>query len=253
MLHDAFESDSENPDFFSSQPRNALEVLYTKLRLLLDVERRLTPWDWRRHRQLVVEQAGTGALIGFAEIWAEDAASLGNVSAQTPQPVLFNLCVARSARRSGVAAALVSKAEEQCASWGDDRVFLKVREDNTGGQRLYESCGYDTVESRPPADLPDWQARWKGGALPLVLMSKRLAPSAAAEAPVPARGFDEFAVTYDMVREYADRDAYIWFFLLLLRNSGSLTPAYRLLPLVAVLAGFASYELVVKLLLASPP
>ncbi len=66
-------------------------------------------------------------------------------------------------------------------------------------------------------------------------------------------GFDEFAVTYDMVREYADRDAYIWFFLLLLRNSGSLTPAYRLLPLVAVLAGFASYELVVKLLLASPP
>ena len=44
--------------------RSLIEVLATQARLALDVEKRLTPWNWARHRQLVAESNDDGRLIG---------------------------------------------------------------------------------------------------------------------------------------------------------------------------------------------
>ena len=106
--------------------RSPITAALTRLRLALDVERRTTPWDWCRHQQFVVEDTSTGRLLGFAELWAENAAACGAAEAATPQPVVFNLCVAASARRTGVAQALLRRCEEASRSWGDRQLYLKV-------------------------------------------------------------------------------------------------------------------------------
>ena len=62
-------------------------------------------------------------------------------------------------------------------SWGHDALFLKVRVDNAAAIALYESCGYELVETREvvAGEMPAWQERWKGGVLPLCLMRKAFA------------------------------------------------------------------------------
>lgn len=245
--------------FMSSGKRTLFETLETRFRIGLDMERRNTPWDWCRHAQVVAEDISTGKILGFAEVWGEDEESLYNMSSQTPQPALFNLCVSASARRRGVASSLVKKCEEVCQQWGDESLHLKVRDDNLAACALYEAEGYDLVETRPIAELPAWQDRWKGGAIPLRVMRKTFPPpgngdgaAAAAVAKIPPKSFDEFEVTLDSVLSYRDRDALVWFALLLVRNVSFLTPQYRLLPTLAVFVPFVSYLVLVRVLSTNP-
>jgi len=224
--------------------------LFQVARLALDMEQRMTPWHWCRHAQLVAEDAVDGAILGYVEVWAEDAASLQNLSAVTPQPVLFNLCVAPNARRSGVARDLVRECEAQCSSWGEDNLFLKVRGDNRPALQLYEREGFEPLGLRAPPSLPAWQERWKGGVGPLQLMQKDWSGSSPPEsqlaraqartsAPKPKSARD-FVVSIEQVLEYEDRDALIWYALLLFRNQKPL-PANRLLPVLAAVATSAAW------------
>lgn len=167
--------------------------------------------------------------------------ALQNTSTLTPQPVLFNLCVAAEARRSGVASDLVRRCEEQVRSWGEGMVFLKVREDNEAARQLYVSEGYTRLEGRPAPELPGWQERWKGGALPLELMSKQLSSSSGEV--VPVKRPTDFNISLEKVLAYNDGDALIWFTLLVLRNRGALTPAYRALPVAAGLVTWLLFYL----------
>lgn len=241
--------------YANTRRRSFFEQKETTFRVGLDIERRLTPWDWSRHAQVVAESPN-GEILGFCEVWGEDAASLGNVSALTPQPVIFNLCVASEARRRGVAQALLDRCEETAAGWGDSELYLKVRRDNGAAVSLYEEGGWETLETRARSELPAWQERWKGGTMPLKLMRKPLpsAPPAVASpleelaSSTPARSFDEFEVNINRVLQYEDREAIIWFVLLVLRNRESLTPTYRVLPGVAAIATWALYYLVIRAL-----
>jgi len=248
LMQDAFSG--EGRTFLSPNERGWVEIALTTARLALDIERRATPWDWARHAQFVACKED-GQLLGFVEVWGEDAESAGNLSAATPQPSLFNLCVSPSARRMGVARALVEACEMQCAEWGDPQLFLKVRTDNAAADLLYRSLGYESCGLRDATGVPDWQTRWKGGLVPLQLLRKTV-PRLTMQAgepqrdPVPTRRYSEYKVTLDQVRAYDERDAYIWFTLLVARNLGSLTPTYRLLPLVAVAAGLVTYRAAVE-------
>ena len=164
---------SRRTTFNSATSYGPLDSLNTRLRLALDVESRMTPWDWCRHAQVVAEDAQSGRILGFAEVWGEDAESLNNLTAKSPQPVVFNLCVAKEARRRGVAMGMLARCEEEAARWGDEALHLKVREDNMAACRLYEGAGYELIETRPVADIPSWQEQWKGGVVPLRVMRKR--------------------------------------------------------------------------------
>ena len=133
--------------------RSPITAALTRLRLALDVERRTTPWDWCRHQQFVVEDTSTGRLLGFAELWAENAAACGAAEAATPQPVVFNLCVAPAARRRGIARRLLSQCESAAQRWGEGGLFLKVEHDNAAALSLYRRLGYVTLDEREPAEL----------------------------------------------------------------------------------------------------
>ena len=248
LLYDAFAVSSRG----AGTPRSWLVALTTKARLASDIEQRMTPWEWGRHAQLIAEDAA-GRPLGFVEVWGEDAAALSNRSSLTPQPVLFNLCVASDARRAGVARQLVGRSEEECRSWGDEELYLKVREDNAAASALYERSGYELLEKRGPPDLPAWQERWKGdgGAQPLLLLRKALPAAERGAAhgagapvdvvPTPATQPRDFAVTIDKVLAYGDPDAMVWFAMLILRNTGRLTPMYRVLPAVAAVVTWLLY------------
>ena len=125
LVHDSFAA--REPSFLSPAPLVGVQAAITTARLALDIERRATPWDWARHRQLVAEDSSSGELVGFVEVWGEDADSMRREEAVTPQPCLFNLCVAPAARRRGVGRALIARCEELCGEWGEAEMYLKVR------------------------------------------------------------------------------------------------------------------------------
>jgi ribosomal protein S18 acetylase RimI-like enzyme len=248
LLHDSFRA--QEPTFtsaasFAGDTKRELVRAMTIVRLALDMEQRLTPWDWCRHAQLVAENSN-GQLLGFVEVWAEDALSLHNTSAVTPQPVLFNLCVAPDARRTGVARDLVRAVEGQCRRWDEELLFLKVRRDNQAALRLYEVEGFEHLGERAPQPLPDWQDRWKGGAGQLSLMRKTLhaveaEAGASSQLPPPRpKSAADFIVSVDQVLQYSDFDAIVWYTLLLLRNQKPMK-VDRWLPTAAALATYAGW------------
>ena len=275
----------DEPTFHSSRRRGWFETQETMVRVGLDIERRMTPWDWCRHAQIVAESGDQ--IVGFCEVWGEDASALNNVSATNPQPVLFNLCVSSDARRRGVAKALLQRCEEETLGWGDDIMYLKVRDDNEAACRLYEVNGWELIETRTNVEMSAWMEKWKGGKMPLRVMVKALTQSstaaaaaavvsleeaaAAAEAQqrqqqttgailaeletsdspqpmIPAKSFDEFEVTLQSVLQYDDKEAVIWFVLLVLRNVQFLSPSYRVLPGLFAFIVWGLYYLVIRVL-----
>ena len=127
LLHDAFALPGRSP----------LDAAWTMGRLAIDIETRLTPWDWQRHAQFVAET--DGELVAFCELWGEDVVSLGKEGAPTPQPCLFNLCVRADQRRRGVGAELIRECEALSRAWKQRTLFLKVRADNDGAERKASS------------------------------------------------------------------------------------------------------------------
>ena len=232
---------------FGACERSYVERAYNTARLAFDIERRLTPWHWSRHRQLVAED-GTGRLVGFIELWGEDDSTLGRDEAQSPQPCVFNLCVADDSRRQGVGRALLKRAEEHCAEWRQPTVYLKVAPNNEPARALYERAGYRTVGARESSnDLARWKTAWKGDAPTLLLQAKPVGSAAARLAakvspPELAPGFDELSVTLEKVLAYDDADALLWFALLMLRNARYLSPVYTVASAtVAVAAAALTY------------
>jgi ribosomal protein S18 acetylase RimI-like enzyme len=257
--------------------RSPWEALVARGRLALDLERRLTPWDWCRHLQFVAEDLTSNRIVGFAELWAENAAACGVSDAVTPQPVVFNLCVATSARRQGIASQLLAQCEAGAAEWGEPGLYLKVEVENLGALDLYRRCGFEELGMRDPAEMEAWMARWKGGRRPLRLMRKPvscsppvgaavLLSSAIAEinsnstrggsppvpvAPASPPRFSELEVSLDRVREYEARgaggQAYLWFALLCLRNARLLAPAYGALAGASGMLGFVTYSIIAEM------
>ncbi|XP_057806471.1 GCN5-related N-acetyltransferase 6, chloroplastic-like [Salvia miltiorrhiza] len=82
-------------------------------------------------------------------------------SASNSYGYILNICVARSARRRGVATTMlqhvISTAKEQSIK----KVFLRVYGDNEGAVRLYEKVGFKAVEAPNCANC---------SAMPLLLM-----------------------------------------------------------------------------------
>lgn len=236
--------------------RGWLEVQTTRLRIAWDVEQRMTPWDWKRHAQVVAEDAMTGSIIGFAEVWGEDFEALNNASAKNPQPVLFNLCVSNQARGRGVARGMLAMCEDQVRGWGDSNLWLQVRGDNEAACKLYESAGFEFLETRAAPELAAWRDRWKGGALPLRLMRKSIAEPS--ETVVMASASAQQVSTRDVdlktVLAYSDSDALMWFVLRAFRYKGQLSVQNLryLVRIIWTFGGFFAYAVFIYILALGP-
>ncbi len=61
---------------------------------------------------------------------------------------LLSLGVLMSARRTGVARALVQYLKDECMTWSVRRLFLEVREDNKAALCMYEGQGFQIIGRR---------------------------------------------------------------------------------------------------------
>ncbi|CAL9054792.1 GCN5-related N-acetyltransferase 6, chloroplastic [Musa acuminata AAA Group] len=77
---------------------------------------------------------------------------------QTERPryaYIANLCVAKHARRQGIATNMLSLAIEVATSYGTNQIFVDVDRDNIGAQKLYEQIGFQMVEQAGPHSPAD--------------------------------------------------------------------------------------------------
>jgi ribosomal protein S18 acetylase RimI-like enzyme len=106
---------------------------------------------------LLLARAADGAAAGFAQLYdSYESLSLGT------RVILYDLFVARDARRSGVGRALVLAAADHARAIGAGSVSLDTARDNHAAQALYRSLGFqqDTefltfhleVDARPGAE-----------------------------------------------------------------------------------------------------
>lgn len=84
----------------------------------------------------IAEGAG-GEPLGFTQLYP----ALCSV-AMRRYWVLYDLFVVASARRQGIARALMERAREHALQTGAARIDLETAIDNLAGQALYESLGY---------------------------------------------------------------------------------------------------------------
>lgn len=94
-----------------------------------------------------------GQAVGFCQLYP----SFCSVAA-APIHVLYDLFVAKEARGTGAAQALMQAAQDFAAAAGSARMDLTTARDNTRAQALYEACGWQRDEVfiaynwTPPAD-----------------------------------------------------------------------------------------------------
>lgn len=62
---------------------------------------------------------------------------------------IITIGVAPSARRGGIAAAMLGLVENDVKKRGGKKIFLEVAENNTPARKLYESNGYVQIGVRP--------------------------------------------------------------------------------------------------------
>jgi ribosomal-protein-alanine acetyltransferase len=103
--------------------------------------------DWLSFRELIKQSAGAATWAdGYPSIVAEtDGRILGFAMYRVVagEGELLNLAVDSSARRTGVARALLQEMMQQAEIW-----HLEVRESNLAAIALYDSLGYQKVGRR---------------------------------------------------------------------------------------------------------
>jgi ribosomal-protein-alanine acetyltransferase len=103
--------------------------------------------DWLSFRELIKQSAGAATWAdGYPSIVAEtDGRILGFAMYRVVagEGELLNLAVDPSARRTGVARALLQEMMQQAEIW-----HLEVRESNLAAIALYDSLGYQKVGRR---------------------------------------------------------------------------------------------------------
>ena len=62
---------------------------------------------------------------------------------------IITIGVAPSARRTGIAAAMLTIAENEIKKSGANKIFLEVAANNTAALKLYEKHGYVQIGTRP--------------------------------------------------------------------------------------------------------
>ncbi|XP_026662767.1 uncharacterized protein LOC103712584 isoform X2 [Phoenix dactylifera] len=77
----------------------------------------------------------------FSSIYQADQPKYGYVA---------NLCVAKYARRQGIASNMLLLAFEAAKLYGADETFVHVHQDNTAAQKLYDRTGFQMVDTAIP-------------------------------------------------------------------------------------------------------
>ncbi|XP_042379314.1 uncharacterized protein LOC121971884 isoform X1 [Zingiber officinale] len=74
---------------------------------------------------------------------------------QTRYVYVANLCVAKNARREGIATNLLSLAVDAAKLHGINQIYVHVNKDNIAARRLYDQIGFQMVQTSVPRLLVD--------------------------------------------------------------------------------------------------
>jgi len=122
---------------------------------------RLSPWGWDAyHRELQSNDRGLMWVARLDPQRDSEKTLAGYIVGRLVADELHinNVAVRHAYRRTGVAAALLSRLLAAATSYKAVRAFLEVRAGNAAAQALYEGCGFCTVGRRrnyysnPPED-----------------------------------------------------------------------------------------------------
>lgn len=96
---------------------------------------------------LVAERIGfPGVIDGYAGLFAPHGALEGDIQ---------TIAVATEARRGGLGRTLMQSLIDEARTRGAEQVFLEVRADNPGAERLYETLGFEQIAVRVGYYQPD--------------------------------------------------------------------------------------------------
>ena len=126
---------------------------------IMEIEHAVFPTDaWSResmrselasrhgHYLVAFDQADPGRFVGYAGLLAPRGSHQADIQ---------SLAVVESARRRGLARALVQSLVAEARERGAREVFLEVRVDNPGARALYESLGFEALGVRKGYYQPD--------------------------------------------------------------------------------------------------
>ena len=111
--------------FYRQAPDLALAETYLAARL-------------QAQESVIFVAESAGELMGFTQLYPTFCSV-----ACAPYFVLYDLFVAKSGRRNGVAEALLKAAADFAREQGAERLELATAIDNTQAQELYEKCGWE--------------------------------------------------------------------------------------------------------------
>ena len=114
---------------------------------------------------------------GFGLLWRSEDEPLGFVLGRSnhARAEVLSLGVAPSARKRGIARALMKEAIGRVSRRGLHELYLEVAEDNTAAQRLYRALGFAPVRRRP-----GYYARPETEAVDALTLRRVLVPAALA-------------------------------------------------------------------------
>lgn len=114
---------------------------------------------------------------GFGLLWRSEDEPLGFVLGRSnhARAEVLSLGVAPSARKRGIARALMKEAIERVSRRGLRELYLEVAEDNAAAQRLYRTMGFAPVGRRP-----GYYARPEAAAVDAITFRRVIVPAALA-------------------------------------------------------------------------
>lgn len=132
----------------TSAPLTIVELRPADVDAVASIERASNPRPWPPeafHRELrlpfshsfVARHGEEGPVVGFIVFW--------NVRGEVH---ILNIAVHPDHRRRGIGRSLVELALQQARAERGFVAYLEVRRSNVGAQRLYESMGFKTIDTR---------------------------------------------------------------------------------------------------------
>lgn len=133
------------PGKLMANPIKSMQLASLEDEQLRDLRSRFGGRRLGRSVMLKAVDDASESIVGFVELRVRSDLKYGlgpDVKPRDERPYLANLAVLPSARRRGIARALVKAGEALVQSWGYDELILQVEASNAVARRLYLKMGY---------------------------------------------------------------------------------------------------------------
>lgn len=109
----------------------------------MSLESNLPTFISTQHEMWVACDKINGQVLAFCEVDNREKDFL-----QTTKPYMCNLAVHLDHRGKGLAKEMIRQCEDSADLWKEEKLFLKVKQQNEPAVQLYQTMGYDVVATQ---------------------------------------------------------------------------------------------------------